>query len=314
VQTVLPSMPHRGRGSTGAPPFGGVALPLSRALSVALSVVLSVALLVGCGLLPGDVDGTPRERFRDAVAEARSAIEAEVERAVEQAKERQRGETGEIRESRPPRVDAIRTDTNTAFDYDEYTQTLEQVLASLEVYWARALPESFSVAYSSPQRYAYYRPEEGPGPRCGSEQAPPRNAFYCPPGDFIAWDETGLMIPYYVQAGDFAAAFVLAHEFGHAMQARLPRRERLTVLSELQADCFAGAWSRSVQEEGLLEAGDLDEATLAVFSARDVPGTAFTDPAAHGSGFERTRAFADGYEDGPTACYPAPAEDWVVAR
>jgi predicted metalloprotease len=279
-----------------------------------LPALLSCALLAGCGLLPGDVDGTPRERFRDAVQEARTAIEAEVERAVEQAKERQSGGSGEIGEGSDPRVDAIRTDTNTAFDYEEYTRTLEQVIASLEAYWAKALPEAFGVPYSSPTRYSYYRPEEGALPRCGPQEAPPKNAFYCPAGDFIAWDETGLMIPYYVQAGDFAAAFVLAHEFGHAMQARLPRRERLTVLSELQADCFAGAWSRSVQEEGLLEAGDLDEATLAVFAARDVPGTAFTDPAAHGSGFERTRAFADGYEAGPKACYPAPEREWVVAR
>jgi predicted metalloprotease len=283
-------------------------------LSRPLPLVLAAVLVSGCGLLPGDADGTPRERFREAVQQARTAIEAEVERAVEQAKERQKQETGDIGGGEAPRVDAIRTDTNTAFDYAEYTATLEQVIASLEEYWSTALPEAFGVAYSSPKRYAYYRPEQGGGPRCGSEQAPAKNAFYCPAGDFIAWDETGLMIPYYVQSGDFAAAFVLAHEFGHAMQARLPRQERLTVLSELQADCFAGAWSRHVQEKGLLQAGDLDEATLAVFSARDVPGTEFTDPAAHGTGFERTRAFADGYEAGPKRCYPAPADEWVVAR
>ena len=122
------------------------------------------------------------------------------------------------------------------------------------------------------------------------------------------------MIPYYVQAGDFAAAFVLAHEFGHAMQARLPQKERPGILNELQADCFAGAWSRYVQDEGYLAQGDLDEATLAVFSARDLPGTKFTDPAAHGSGFERTRAFTDGYSDGADACYPAPADRWLVGR
>jgi predicted metalloprotease len=186
------------------------------------------------------------------------------------------------------------------------------VFSSLEGYWSQALPESFDVPFSAPKAYTYYRPEEARGPRCGNEPAPAKNAFYCPAGDFIAWDESGLVIPYYVQAGDFAAAFVLAHEFGHAMQARLPRQEQLTVLSELQADCFAGAWSRSVQEQGLLEQGDLDEATLAVFSARDVPGTPFTDPRAHGTGFERTRAFTDGYADGPRACYPAPAEDWII--
>ncbi len=283
----------------------------------ALLLVPVLLLVSGCGLLPGDVDGTPRERFAEAVQEARTAIEQQVQEAVEQAKERQAAETGDIGRGgggTDPRVDAIRTDTNTQFEYAEYTGKLEQVIGSLEAYWAQALPESFGVEFTPPSRYAYYRPEEGGGPRCGPEQAPAKNAFYCPSGDFIAWDETGLMIPYYVQAGDFAAAFVLAHEFGHAMQFRLPEQERLTVLSELQADCFAGSWARSVQDEGLLEAGDLDEATLAVFSARDVPGTEFTDPAAHGSGFERTRAFTDGYEGGPSACYPAPAEEWSVAR
>jgi hypothetical protein len=142
--------------------------------------------------------------------------------------------------------------------------------------------------------------------------APARNAVYCPPEDFIGWDESGLMIPYYVQGGDFAAAFVLAHEFGHAMQARLPRKAELGVLRELQADCFAGAWSRWVADRRLLQAGDLDEAVVAVFSARDVPGTPFTDPQAHGSGFERTRAFGDGFEGGPAMCYPIRPGAWVV--
>lgn len=279
-----------------------------------LPLALILALTAGCGLLPGDSDGTPRQRLRDAVAQARAAIEAEVDKAVAQAEEKRAGDTGDIGQGDPPKVDAIRTDTNTAFDYDTYTSTLEQVLGSLQAYWARELPESFDVPYSGPTRYAYYRPDQGPGPTCAGQQAPARNAFYCPAEDFIAWDETGLLIPYYVQAGDFAAAFVLAHEFGHAMQARLPQKERPGILNELQADCFAGAWARDTQDQGLLQAGDLDEATLAVFSARDLPGTDFTDPAAHGSGFERTRAFTDGYEGGPTACYPAPAQDWTVTR
>ncbi len=278
-----------------------------------LPVLAGVVLLVsGCGLLPGDSDGTPRERFGQAVAQAREAIEAEVQRAVEQAEQRQTEDTGSIDRGTDPGVDAIRTDTNTAFDYEEYTGILQQVIASLEEYWAQAMPAELGAEYSDPERYSYYRGEEG-GPRCGGEAAPPKNAFYCPAGDFIAWDETGLMIPYYVQAGDFAAAFVLAHEFGHAMQARLPQKERPGILNELQADCFAGAWARYVQDQGLLEAGDLDEATLAVFSARDLPGTDFTDPRAHGSGFERTRAFTDGYEGGPGPCYPA-RQEWVVQR
>jgi predicted metalloprotease len=274
----------------------------TRLLALAL---LSTTLLTGCFDAVGSEDGRPlRDRAQEVVAAVREA--------VEEAKARQEEQSGAV-ERRAPADDAVlRTDTRTAFSYEEYSATVESVLGSLDAYWSEALPEVFGVRYESPSRYVYYRPEESPGPRCGREQAPAKNAFYCPAGDFIAWDESGLLIPYYVGSGDFAAAFVLAHEFGHAVQARLPEREPLGVLNELQADCFAGAWAAHVAEQGLLEAGDLDEATLAVFTARDVPGTDFTDPRAHGSGFERTRAFADGYESGPRRCYPAPADDWVV--
>ena len=268
-------------------------------------LALTLGLVAGCGSnLPFDDDGSARARAE--------AIVDDVRAAVEEAKERQREQSGQVEGTPAAEGQPIRTDTRTAFDYDEYNATLRSVFDSLEEYWSQALPETFGVEFTPPTRYVYYRPDEQPGPRCGDEQAPAQNAFYCHAGDFIAWDESGLVIPYYVQAGDFAAAFVLAHEFGHAMQARLPQRERLTVLSELQADCFAGAWARYVQNQGRLEAGDLDEATLAVFSARDVPGTEFTDPRAHGTGFERTRAFTDGYAEGPRACAPAPAEEWII--
>jgi predicted metalloprotease len=270
-----------------------------------IALVLASAALSGCTVeVPADTESSIRERAR--------AVVDDVREAVEEAKARQKEQSGSVGRRTPAADAVLRTDTRTAFSYEEYAQTVESVLGSLDEYWAEALPATFGVRYRSPSRYVYYRPEESPGPRCGSEKAPPKNAFYCPAGDFIAWDESGLLIPYYVSSGDFAAAFVLAHEFGHAVQARLPKREPLGVLNELQADCFAGAWAAHVAEQGLLDPGDLDEATLAVFTARDVPGTEFTDPRAHGSGFERTRAFADGYEAGPRRCYPAPGEEWVV--
>jgi uncharacterized protein len=277
------------------------ALSCLRPMVMVAAVALAVA---GCGFDTTIGDGTNRARAREIVDEIQSAIE--------EAKARNAEETGDVGEDPPAETQAIRTDTHTAFEYEEYQATLEAVIASLDEFWGRELPAAFDAPYTRPARFVYYRPEQEPGPRCGSEDAPAKNAFYCSAGDFIAWDETGLMIPYYVTSGDFAAAFVLAHEYGHAMQSRLPEQEQLGVLRELQADCFAGAWARDVQDQGLLDPGDLDEATLAVFSARDLPGTPFTDPRAHGSGFERTRAFADGYEGGAGTCYPAQAEDWVV--
>ncbi len=260
-----------------------------------------LVVLTGCA---GDSGSRPiGEVIRDAI-----------EQAKEQA-ERASAEVAERAEQAQPQGRVIRADTRTEFNYEQYQGTLRAVIATLDDYWSETLPRDFGVRYTPPKGgYFYYRPDDRPGPRCGEEEAPAKNAFYCPAGDYIAWDETGLMIPYYVQGGDFAAAFVLAHEFGHAMQFRLPRQEQLGVLRELQADCFAGAWSRAVQERGLLEAGDLDEATMAVFTARDVPGTPYTDPRAHGTGFERTRAFADGFEGGAKLCYPARGENWLVSR
>jgi uncharacterized protein len=264
-------------------------------LRAAAVLVLAVFLVTGCGS-----DGDRRslgELVEDAVAEARERVE---------------DATGDVRVGEGPARDApIRNDTRTRFDYDEYTALVKQVLASLESYWADAMPAELETPYrGDPAGYFYYRPEERPGPRCGGQPAPPKNAIYCPAGDFIAWDESGLLIPYYLQ-GDFAAAYVLAHEFGHAMQVRLRAEDRPStgILRELQADCLAGAWSRHVAERGQLTAGDLDEAVAGIYTGRDVPGTPFTDPRAHGSGFERIRAFGDGYEGGPRQCL---VTDWVV--
>lgn len=251
-----------------------------------------------------------------SAAEEDSGIAEIVREAIEQAREQREQRTGSTSGQDNPQQDPnarIETDARADFDYAEFQRSLSLTIGLLQQFWAAELPE-LGGEYRDLRGFTYYRSDQGAGPECGGQAAPANNAFYCPAGDFIAWDESGLMIPYYVGGGDFAASFVLAHEFGHAMQVRLPQQETTGVLRELQADCFAGAWARWTSQNNLLEAGDLDEATLAVFAARDVPGTAWTDPRAHGSGFERTRAFGDGFEGGPESCYPAPAEEWVITR
>ncbi len=101
--------------------------------SAALALVL--VLLAGCGDLPGPSDqGTARDRA--------AAIVDEVRQAVEQAKERAQEETGDVSRETPAQGQQIRTDTQTAFDYERYNETLAQVFASLEEYWAQALPET----------------------------------------------------------------------------------------------------------------------------------------------------------------------------
>ena len=79
------------------------------------------------------------------------------------------------------------------------------------------------------------------------------------------------MLPFYQEKGDMATAVILAHEFGHGAQARLGLTEQflLTIESELQADCFAGAWAQWAENQGLLGKQAIKQAVDAVISVAD---------------------------------------------
>lgn len=165
-------------------------------------------------------------------------------------------------------------------------------------YWQRHFSELSRRAYRSPQVAGPYTGTSGPS--CGGQASVPGNAYYCPPGDFLAWDED-LMRAGYDRIGDAWVYLIVAHEWGHAIQARL-RTSQVSVAAELQADCLAGAaLFGSVRDGELrLEPGDRQEIaqTLAVV-ADDFP---WTDERSHGNAQQRTQAFELGANDGPTAC------------
>ncbi len=119
--------------------------------------------------------------------------------------------------------------------------------------------------------------------------------------------------------GDFAQGYVLAHEVGHhvqqvlgisdqmqAMQARSSRADanRLSVMLELQADCFAGVWGSAMQKEGILEAGDLEEALNTAEAIGDDrlqkqgTGRVVPDSFTHGSSQQRYYWFKRGFDSG----------------
>ena len=136
------------------------------------------------------------------------------------------------------------------------------------------------------------------------------NAFYCPIADLIAWDDVNLVPELYDEFGGFTLGIVFAHEFGHAIQERA-RVSGPTVMTELQADCFAGAWTADVEagssEHFALTLEDLDKAVSGFLTLRDGVGTSAQDPAAHGTGFDRIGAFSEGYEQGLEHCADYPA-------
>jgi hypothetical protein len=131
------------------------------------------------------------------------------------------------------------------------------------------------------------------------------NAFYCPPEDAVAFDQELFLPDLADRYGDFTAAVVVAHEWGHVVQERGQVRAP-SVIMELQADCFAGAWVGRVadgdSDRFTIGTEELDQALAGILSLRDAPGSAADDPLAHGSGFDRVGAFQDGFEQGATRC------------
>lgn len=111
--------------------------------------------------------------------------------------------------------------------------------------------------------------------------------------------------------GDFAQAYVIAHELGHHVQnlkGLLGRGEVSSVKVELQADCLAGAWARSADARGLVEVGDIDEALNAASQIGDdtiqrkTQGHVQPETFTHGSAAQRSGAFRQGYQGGAPAC------------
>ena len=138
----------------------------------------------------------------------------------------------------------------------------------------------------------------------GCGPSAPNNAFYCPADNSVYYDRSFLETQLQ-ETGDYGPVFILAHEWGHSVQANLgilqdPRR--FTIQNELQADCLAGVYTRSAQDRQLLEAGDLEEAIASLLNAGDPQGTPWYDPQAHGTSQQRIDAFQRGIGGGTQVC------------
>lgn len=198
------------------------------------------------------------------------------------------------------------------------TQFSAQVLATTEDVWTKVFREQLGRAYVPPRLVVFSGVTQSP---CGGASGA-TGPFYCP-ADSKAYLDTSFfdMLSQQMGAGgDFAAAYVIAHEVAHHVQNELgllskvhAARQRsseteanaLTVRLELMADCLSGIWAANVQ--GLMEKGDLQEALNAARKIGDdhlqrqagrVPQPhTFT----HGTSEQRARWFARGFETGAVA-------------
>src|ERR1041385_2817749 len=199
---------------------------------------------------------------------------------------------------------------------DELRQFVAVVLAKSEDVWTDVFREN-GRQYREPTLVLFTDQVRSACGIAGAAVGP----FYCPGDEKVYID-----LAFYEQLrrefqapGDFAQAYVVAHEVGHhvqkllgisdrvdAMRGRMSEVEanQLSVRLELQADFFAGVFARHVQNEGLLEAGDIDEALRAASAVGDdqiqrrTAGYVVPDSFTHGTSAQRLRWFKKGYETG----------------
>lgn len=210
---------------------------------------------------------------------------------------------------------------------DQLADFVSVVLADTEDTWHR-LFDDMGRHYSDPILVLFRGSVDS---ACGYAQAAV-GPFYCPADqkvyiDLSFYDDLRTR---HGAPGDFAQAYVIAHEVGHHVQNLLgissqvqAARQRasesdanaLSVRLELQADCFAGLWANRAHTRGILEVGDVDEALTAASAIgddrlqRQSHGYVTPDSFTHGSSAQRVRWFRTGLESGDIrACNTFEAE------
>jgi predicted metalloprotease len=196
----------------------------------------------------------------------------------------------------------------------ERRERVAVVLADTEAVWAQLLGAG---QYREPTLVLFSGAVDS---GCGFAEAA-MGPFYCPADErvFIDLSFFDEMQGKLGAGGDFAEAYVIAHEVGHHVQNLLgtsgrvheqqqgggTRANQLSVRLELQADCYAGVWAHHAERmRGLLEAGDIDEALGAASAVGDdrlqqrAQGRVLPDSFTHGTSAQRMRWFRQGLDSG----------------
>lgn len=199
---------------------------------------------------------------------------------------------------------------------EELKQFVSVVLGKSEDVWHEVFRRNGS-QYREPTLVLFTDQVQSACGRAGSAVGP----FYCPADEKVYIDLAfyEALRRRFNAPGDFAQAYVIAHEVGHhvqnllgisdrvgAMQGRVSEVEanQLSVRLELQADFFAGVFARYVQNQGILEPGDIEEALQAASAVGDdqiqrrTTGYIVPDSFTHGTSEQRLRWFKKGYDTG----------------
>jgi predicted metalloprotease len=200
----------------------------------------------------------------------------------------------------------------------EMDRFVAKVLATTEDSWSRIFAQEVGSSYRPPKLVLFTgRVRSG----CGAAESA-MGPFYCPADQKVYLDQSFFdeLSRRFGAPGDFAAAYVIAHEVGHHVQTLLGISDQvqkaqarasktqgnaIQVRMELQADCLAGVWAKA--NAGKLEPGDVEEAMRAASAIGDdtlqraAQGVVVPESFTHGSSEQRTKWFMRGLTEGTIA-------------
>ncbi len=201
---------------------------------------------------------------------------------------------------------------------DEMGKFSSVVLKETEDTWNKIFQEKLNKDYPEPQLVLF---SGATNTACGRGESA-TGPFYCPADQKVYIDLTFFeeLENRFGAAGDFAAAYVIAHEVGHHVQKQLgasdyvnsqrgrvseEKQNELSVRLELQADFYAGVWAHHADKwKGILEEGDIDEALNAANAIGDdrlqkqSQGYVVPESFTHGTSAQRKKWFLKGYQTG----------------
>jgi uncharacterized protein len=215
----------------------------------------------------------------------------------------------------PPTQSSVQAPPGPAAQNDPQVDFVRAVLGDTEDFWTAELARN-GVRYQKPKLTLF---QGGVNSACGFASTA-MGPFYCPGDQHVYLDLQFFreLSQRFGAPGDFARAYVIAHEIGHHVQNQLGlmndrqdfsggaqrSRNAQSVRIELQADCFAGVWGHSAQQRGALDTRDIEQGLAAAASVGDdrlqqqARGYAVPESFTHGSSEQRMRWFRTGLSTG----------------
>ena len=222
------------------------------------------------------------------------------------------GNPGDLMNNTPP-TNGSNTNApmNVSSQEEELADFVSVVLADTEDVWSAEF-EKRGIVYENPKLVLF---RDSVQSACGAANSAV-GPFYCP-GDHMLYIDLSFyqeLKQRFQAPGDFAMAYVIAHEVGHHVQTLLhsgdeaspaeKRTNEYSIRFELQADYLAGVWAHYAEGKGYLEKGDLDEALNAANAVGDdniqkkAQGYVVPESFTHGTSEQRERWFNKGFKNG----------------